>query len=54
VNGDSHWRYRASTLLRSIADLELPERVTEAMHAIDTRKRMAECMADIALDDCSG
>ena len=54
VRGESHWRYRASTLLRSIADLELPERVTEAMHAIDTRKRQAEVMADIALDDCSG
>ena len=54
VEGAPNWRPQARRLLHSIADLELPERVTEAMRAIDTRKRQAEVMADIALDDCSG
>jgi hypothetical protein len=54
IAGQPHWRSHATTLLHSIADLELPERVTDALHAIDTRKRMAEVMADIAWDDCSG
>jgi len=54
VAGDSHWRHRASTLLRSIADLELPEQVTDAMRAIDARKRAAEVMQDVMWSDCSG
>jgi len=54
VAGDSHWRYRAATLLRSIADLELPEQVTDAMRAIDARKRAAEVMQDVMWSDCSG
>jgi hypothetical protein len=54
VNGDSHWRHRASALLRSIADLELPEQVTDAMRAIDARKRAAEVMQDVMWSDCSG
>ena len=54
VAGDSHWRYRADTLLRSIADLELPEQVTDAMRAIDARKRAAEVMQDVMWSDCSG
>jgi hypothetical protein len=54
VRGEPHWRRDATTLLLSIADLELPERVTEAMHAIDTRKRMAEVMQDVMWSDCSG
>jgi len=49
VAGESHWRHRANTLLRSIADLELPEIVTDALRAVDQRKRQAEVMADIAL-----
>ena len=53
VAGDSHWRYRAATLLRSIADLELPEQVTDAMRAIDARKRAAEVMQDVMWSDCS-
>jgi hypothetical protein len=54
VNGDSHWRHRASTLLRSIGDLELPEIVTDALRAIDARKRAAEVMQDVMWSDCSG
>jgi len=54
VAGDSHWRHRASALLRSIADLELPEQVTDAMRAIDARKRAAEVMQDVMWSDCSG
>jgi len=47
VAGESHWRHRASTLLRSIADLELPEIVTDALRAVDQRKRQAEVMEDL-------
>jgi len=54
VNGDSHWRHRASALLRSIADLELPEQVTDALRTIDARKRAAEVMQDVMWSDCSG
>jgi hypothetical protein len=54
VAGDSHWRHRASALLHSIADLELPEQVTDAMRAIDARKRAAEVMQDVMWSDCSG
>ena len=38
VAGDSHWRHRASALLRSI----------------DARKRAAEVMQDVMWSDCSG
>jgi len=54
VAGDSHWRHRANTLLRSIADLELPEIVTDALRAVDQRKRQAEVMQDVMWSDCSG
>lgn len=54
IAGEPHWRSHATTLLRSIADLELPERVTEALRTVDTRKRMAECMQDVMWSDCSG
>ena len=47
VAGESHWRHRANTLLRSIADLELPEIVTDALRAVDARKRAAEVMEDL-------
>jgi hypothetical protein len=54
VAGEPHWRSHATTLLHSIADLELPGRVTEALVAVDTRKRMAEVMQDVMWSDCSG
>jgi hypothetical protein len=46
VRGNSHWRFRASALLRSIARYELPPLATEALRKIDGRKRAAEIMND--------
>ena len=57
VAGDAHWRRDAADLLVSVADLELPEPVSEALWQLDQLKRQAEVMADIAeqsWDDCSG
>ncbi len=41
------WRPRATALLRSIANHELPERATEALREADARKRAAEMMGDL-------
>ena len=49
ISGAPHWRSQALRLLQSISDLELPEIVTDALRAVDQRKRQAEVMADIAL-----
>jgi hypothetical protein len=54
VAGEPHWRSHATTLLHSIADLELPPQVSVALHAIDERKRRAEVMQDVMWSDCSG
>jgi len=48
VAGDAHWRRDAADLLVSVADLELPEPVSEALWRLDQMKRQAEVMADIA------
>lgn len=39
VDGAPHWRNDARHLLRSIADLELPEPVSERLREIDARRR---------------
>ena len=54
ISGAPHWRSQALNLLHSIADLELPECVTDALRAVDERKRCTEVMHDIAWSDCSG
>jgi hypothetical protein len=54
VAGDAHWRSHATRLLHSIADLEMPEQVSDALRAVDERKRCTEVMHDIAWSDCSG
>ena len=48
VDGNPHWRPRATTLLREINDLVLPPRATEALREADARKRAAEIMRDLA------
>jgi hypothetical protein len=49
--GDPHWRTNAQALLRSIANLEVPEPMTEALRAelreVDARKREAEIKEDL-------
>jgi hypothetical protein len=47
VNGDSHWRLKASMLLADIEALRLPKPAFERLREIEARKRAAEVMADI-------
>ena len=54
IAGEPHWRSHATRLLHSIADLELPECVTDALRAVDERKRCTEVMHDVMWSDCSG
>jgi len=54
VEGAPNWRPQARRLLHSIADLELPEQVTDALRAVDERKRCTEVMHDVMWSDCSG
>ncbi len=46
VNGDSHWRLRATVLLREIDEGVLRPRSIEALREIDARKRAAEILDD--------
>jgi hypothetical protein len=50
IDGAPHWRSEAKHLLRSIADLELPEPVPEQLRAVDARRRALEICDDLAAD----
>jgi hypothetical protein len=51
ADGAPHWRSEAKHLLRSIADLELPEPVPEQLREVDARRRALETCDNLAADD---
>jgi hypothetical protein len=51
VNGEDHWRLRASKLLQEISNHMMPASVTEQLREIDGRKRAAEILEDVCSDD---